>query len=163
MDHSEESNSIGKEILSMNNVKYFTAIIITLVCILACLVTLIYRMPGQCKHDLATMKALEIEEAKHIRDWKNFKRVCYFRMDPDTQMEVKQIDGNLCSHVIFAFCRIDQNGNIVFGAKTDDKYLRQIAELKSAHPHLKVMVSLYNGNEYQGFVEAAKNSTIRDR
>lgn len=95
--------------------------------------------------------------------WRDFKRVCYFRMDPKLNMEVLQIDGNLCTHIILAFCRIDNLGNVVVGAETDERYLKQVAQLKVKFPRLKVLVSLYNEGEFNGFVAASKSSEIRKR
>lgn len=153
---------------------YFTTITPHLICILACLVSAFCQVPKQRHLDPLVMSnrnnRTEDNMIESINNndqfskiWQNFKRVCYFRMDPNTQMEVKHIDGNLCSHIIFAFCRLDSDGNIILGANSDEPYLKQIGQLKGAYPHLRVLVSLYNEQEFQGFVKASKSAAIRER
>lgn len=81
----------------------------------------------------------------------NFKRVCYFRMDPKTELKVSQVDGNLCTHLILAFARINGQGDLVVARATDYDYLAQVKPLKRAFPHLKVMISVFNEEEFNGF------------
>lgn len=94
----------------------------------------------------------------------NFKRVCYFRMDPKTEIRLNQVDGTLCTHVILAFIRIDPKGNLVLGNnQTDLDYLAEVPEFKRRNPGVKVMVSVYNELEYNGFPLAAVDADVRQQ
>lgn len=92
----------------------------------------------------------------------SFKRVCYLRMDPGTNFMSQHIDGDLCTHIIYAFCRVDPMGNVVFNADSDEQYIRDTVKIKRKYPHLKLLVSLFDGAE-KTFKMVAGNKFLTQR
>lgn len=86
-----------------------------------------------------------------IRTLSDIKRVCYFRMDPKTEIRLNQVDGGLCTHVVLAFVRISAGGQLVVARESDYSYLEEVAEFKRQFPHTRVMVSVFNEQEFNGF------------
>lgn len=85
----------------------------------------------------------------------DIKRVSYFRMDPKTDIRLGQVDGNLCTHIILAFVRINANSELVVANESDYSYLEEVAEFKRRFPHVRVMVSAFNDQEFNGFARLA--------
>lgn len=84
-----------------------------------------------------------------------FRRVCYFRMDPRTKIKLQQVDGNLCTHVILAFARINIRGELVVAEQSDYDYLNEVEQFKVKYPQVKVMISVFHELEFNAFPRLA--------
>lgn len=84
-------------------------------------------------------------------------------MDPKTEIRLSQVDGNLCTHVILAFARIDSQGNLVFGSEHDLGYLLEVPDFKRKNPTVRVMISVYNELEHNAFPKLAVSPELRQR
>lgn len=94
---------------------------------------------------------------------RTLKRICYFRMDPQTEIRLGQVDGNLCTHIIMAFARLDSQGNLILAKESDRAYLLEVRELKRNFAHLKVLISVFNEQEFNGFPKLASSAELRQR
>lgn len=93
----------------------------------------------------------------------DIRRVCYFRMDPKTEIRLDQVDGCLCTHIILAFARIDSHGDLVVKCEADYAYLERVREFKRKHSGVKVMISVFNEEEFNGFPKIATDNECRQR
>lgn len=84
-------------------------------------------------------------------------------MDPKTEIQLDQVDGTLCTHIILAFARIDSNGNLVTISTYDLNYLKQVREFKRKWPGIKVMISVMNEDQFNGFTKIASSTEARQR
>lgn len=76
---------------------------------------------------------------------KDFKKVGYLSMESETELtSLHQIDGRLLTHIILAFAKIDQNGNLVLARSNDTKYFNEIKDFKKKYPHIRIMISVNN-------------------
>jgi chitinase len=90
------------------------------------------------------------------------RRVCYFCMEPKTGITLAQVDGSLCTHLVLAFARINAQAQLVTARPTDQDYLGQVAEFKRRHPQVKVMISIVNDCDSNGFAMLAlANNELR--
>lgn len=90
-----------------------------------------------------------------------FKRVCYLRMDPRTELQLAQVDGALCTHIVLAFVRVDARGQLVYARASDAEYLAQVPEFKRRYPHCKLMVSVFNEPQYNAFPAMSQSAEMR--
>src|ERR1700753_3648494 len=74
-------------------------------------------------------------------------------------LRADQIRGDLLTHVNYAFALIEDGQVVSF--KGDDG-LGLVRELKAAHPHLKILISI-GGWAAEGFSDAASNDANRER
>jgi len=84
----------------------------------------------------------------------DFKRVSYFRMEPEgkaNRLTLDQLDGSLCTHLILASVRINCHGELKVARESDYKYLNSVRLIKMKYPHLKVMISIANDEDMNGF------------
>lgn len=74
------------------------------------------------------------------------KRICYFRMQAQQANSIRlcQVDGNLCTHVVLAFARLDSRGGFVLEHREDLAYLQEVREFKRLYPHCKVLISVFH-------------------
>lgn len=84
-------------------------------------------------------------------------------MGPQTGLRLNQIDGALCSHVVLASVWLDSQGHLALIHPDDGSYLNEVAEFKRKNPHTKVMISVLNDPEQNGFPKAAIIADIRQR
>uniref|UniRef100_A0A6G1SC14 Chitotriosidase-1 n=2 Tax=Aceria tosichella TaxID=561515 RepID=A0A6G1SC14_9ACAR len=92
----------------------------------------------------------------------SLKRVCYFHMEPKTEITLSQVDGSLCTHLILAFARINPDAKLVVWHQSDYDYLGQVPEFKRKYPSVKVMLSVFNDCEFNGFpMLAHANNELR--
>lgn len=83
-------------------------------------------------------------------------------MDPKTDLKLSQVDGNLCTHIILAFARIDSEGQLILSQEDDAKnYLSEVKEFKRKYPHIKLMISVFNEQVHNGFPRAARSEILR--
>uniref|UniRef100_T1IRN6 GH18 domain-containing protein n=1 Tax=Strigamia maritima TaxID=126957 RepID=T1IRN6_STRMM len=66
------------------------------------------------------------------------RRVCYF---VNNQLPVGKLDTSLCTHIIFAFAEISENGTLIPANPNDPEVYSQLIQLKQKAPSLKLMVS----------------------
>lgn len=85
-------------------------------------------------------------------------------------MKLDQVDGNLCSHLILASAKLDSNGNISLSTKTineksfsTNELKKEINNFKYKFPQVKLMISVSNDQESQGFQKASIDSDKRQR
>jgi len=74
------------------------------------------------------------------------KMVCYWMAG----MAANTIDGNLCTHILYSFMGLDAAGNLNHLWRTEAQGLGYIAELRalrSAFPHLHIIVAMGGWNE----------------
>src|SRR5882724_6620911 len=75
------------------------------------------------------------------------------------ELKPEQIRGDLLTHVNYAFALIEDGLVVSF---KDDKSLGLVRELKSAFPHLKLLISI-GGWAAEGFSDAALSPESRER
>lgn len=110
-------------------------------------------------HDTQHSATQPITERTNNMD--RWKRVAYFRMDPNTGIKLSQVDGDLCTHIILAFARIDSEGNLTLDREEDVNYLSEVKIFKQKYPHIKLMISVFNEQIHNGFPRAARSEIIR--
>ncbi|KAK3083361.1 hypothetical protein FSP39_020764, partial [Pinctada imbricata] len=99
----------------------------------------------------------ENERSIALKATKEFKRVCYFtnwshqRPHVPTRFEIGNIDPTLCTHINYAFAKVDKSRLTLFRTNIDDDNLSldnkqgrffEFTSLKKKHPHLKMMLSV---------------------
>lgn len=83
-------------------------------------------------------------------------------MEPKTEINLHQVDGSLCTHLILAFARINAQAQLVVWRESDKVYLEQVVHFKRKYPLVKVMISVLNDCEFNGFpMLAHANNELR--
>lgn len=83
------------------------------------------------------------------------------------EFRVNNIDGNLCTHLIYTFLGVSTSGDVRILDSWLDVSLnnfRNTVNLKTKYPHLKVLAGIggFNEGSYR-FSEIAKSASIRDK
>ncbi|KYB26651.1 acidic mammalian chitinase [Tribolium castaneum] len=71
------------------------------------------------------------------------KVVCYYESWTDeSQFKVDEIDVDICTHVNFAFLRLNDDGTFRFDGGADDSGLVKFGALKSKNPNVKLLITV---------------------
>lgn len=84
-------------------------------------------------------------------------------MEPKTEIRLSQVDGELCTHIIMAFARINANCQLIVANETTDyAYLDEVPHFKRRYPHVRVMISVCNDQEFSGIQRLASTLNSND-
>lgn len=83
------------------------------------------------------------------------------------KFQVSDIDGNLCTHLMYTFFGVSSTGDVVLldpWLDTDLGNIQKTVALKQTYPHLKVLASVGGWNEGSAkFSSFARNPELRER
>ncbi|GFN99829.1 chitinase-3-like protein 1 [Plakobranchus ocellatus] len=106
---------------------------------------------------------------------KEFLRLCYFpswagrRPSPSASYNIKDIDPHLCTHIAYAFGKIDPNSKVLVATSPSEEDSRpgfvgkfkQFTDLKKKNSRLKTLLSVGGQNDYgAGFKSVIENDVI---
>ncbi|XP_053406596.1 probable chitinase 10 [Mercenaria mercenaria] len=125
-----------------------------------------FRCENGGKHPGSCGKFLRFNPSIGVCDWpmnvkcfkgfkrgqKCYKRVCYYanwaqyrpvpaRMMPD------KIDPNLCTHLIYAFAKLDSNSELSFTEFNDGDMVKEFNNLKKKNPELRTLLAIGGYNQ----------------
>merc|ERR1711962_333640 len=85
----------------------------------------------------------------------NYKRVCYHtnwaQYRPDKgKFNPENIDPHLCTHIIYAFAKLDRNHELSMYEWNDDKLYPRMMALKEKNPKLRISLAVGGWNHENG-------------
>ena len=79
----------------------------------------------------------------------------------EKEVSVSDIDGNLLTHVNYAFAHVSEDGEVMMSNREAD--LKQLKQLKEDYPHMKVFISIGGWGGSANFSDVAADMDKRNR
>ncbi|CAG9861936.1 unnamed protein product [Phyllotreta striolata] len=99
----------------------------------------------------------------HAQHNKSTNVICYYVNSYGVSLAPpEQLDANLCTHILYAFANLNASGYLEYNRKIDidEEMYKRVANLKTANPELKILLSVAGDKHL--FASVAANETTRE-
>lgn len=91
------------------------------------------------------------------------RRICFLDMSSHTEMRLRNVDGQLATHIIMASVHLNQEAELELIRPTDLSHLEEVREFKRKNCAVRVIVSiLHNHEDAAGFLKASSSPEQRN-